>query len=97
MEVNACREPIEHGMVSRRVDADVYKRQSIKEDGTAYHELLLVHVNNCLAINHDPKLIMELKSEKYELKNGTYRNQRRWSMLSNKYVRAAVETLDHCW
>jgi hypothetical protein len=60
------------GWESTRVDSDVYRRKCRKEDGTSYHELLLVYVDDCMAVSHDPKAIMESISGEYELKDGTY-------------------------
>ncbi|KAL7474915.1 hypothetical protein ACHAW6_000858 [Cyclotella cf. meneghiniana] len=84
----------------------VYRRRGVKPNGENNWELLLVYVDDCLAVSHDPELTMlkiELKDdkfgtlesylgagiEKFTLPDGT----EAWSMKSDKYCKAAVETV----
>ncbi|KAL7523049.1 hypothetical protein ACHAWF_000341, partial [Thalassiosira exigua] len=55
-----------------RVDGDMYYRKNLKPDGTLYYELLLVYVDDVLAISHDPKKIMEAIGKSFEIKNDEY-------------------------
>ncbi|KAL7529247.1 hypothetical protein ACHAWF_002905 [Thalassiosira exigua] len=41
-------------------------------DGTLYYELLLVYVNDVLAISHDPENIMDTMMKRFEIKNDEY-------------------------
>ena len=51
----------EMGFSSSKADADVWMRPSTKLNGFEYYEYLLVHVDDVLAISHDPKpLIKEI-------------------------------------
>ncbi|KAL7539628.1 hypothetical protein ACHAWF_006464 [Thalassiosira exigua] len=43
-----------------------------KPDGTIYYELLLVYVDDVLAISHDPEKIMETIGKRFEIKNDQY-------------------------
>ncbi|KAL7527793.1 hypothetical protein ACHAWF_002307 [Thalassiosira exigua] len=55
-----------------RVDGYMYYRKASKPDGTPYYELLLVYVDDVLAISHDPKKIMETIEKRFEIKNDEY-------------------------
>ena len=44
------------GFKSSRVDPDMYYRRNTRDDGSAYYKLLLVYVDNELAISHVPKI-----------------------------------------
>ncbi|KAL7528644.1 hypothetical protein ACHAWF_002640 [Thalassiosira exigua] len=50
----------------------MYYRKSSKPDGTLYYELLLVYVDDVLAISHDPEKIMETIGKRFEIKNNEY-------------------------
>ena len=41
-------------------------------DGYSYWSYMLVYVNDCLAVHHDPGPVMEALSSCYKLKNDTY-------------------------
>ena len=58
--------------VPSRVDSDMYYRRSRKPDGTEYYELLLVYVDDVLAISHDPGAIMKMIGKRFEIKNDEY-------------------------
>ena len=45
--------------VPSKLDSDLYYRRSRKPDGTEYYQLLLVYVDDVLAISHDPRAIMK--------------------------------------
>lgn len=51
------------------VDPDLYYRKAERPDGTLYYELLLVYVDDVLAISHNPLSIMEGISSHFEIKN----------------------------
>ncbi|KAL7477925.1 hypothetical protein ACHAW6_003714 [Cyclotella cf. meneghiniana] len=80
------------GWIPTRVNRDVYRRRGIKPNGENYWELLLVYVDDCSAVSHDPKLTMlkiGASIEKFTLSDGTEES----SMKSDKYCKAAVETM----
>ena len=96
--------------IPTRVDADVYRRESKKANGEAYYELLLVYVDDCMVVSHDPEKTMKAIGEIYELKDDSYGppeaylgaviekftlpdGSEAWSMRSDKYCKAAVETV----
>ena len=98
------------GWIPTRVDSDVYRRRAVKPSGENYWELLLVYVDDCLVVSHDPKSTMMKIGEIYELKDGKYGapesylgagiekftlldGTEAWSMNSDKYCKAAVETV----
>ena len=91
-------------------DPDMYYRKNVHNDGTEYYELLLVYVDDVLAISHDPKAIMEMIGKGFDLKNDEYGPPKTylggdiekfmlpdgtyaWSIMSNSYVKAAVNTV----
>ncbi|KAL7535630.1 hypothetical protein ACHAWF_005219, partial [Thalassiosira exigua] len=55
-----------------RVGRDMYYRKSSKPDGTLYYEILLVYVDNVLAISHDAEKIMETIGKRFKIKNDEY-------------------------
>lgn len=98
------------GFKPTRVDPDVYIRKNHKADGVPYYEIVLVYVDDVLAVSSDPEKIMRAIGEEYELKDGEYgqpeiylgagiekfqlpSGKEVWSMTSEKYVKAAVETI----
>ncbi len=60
------------GFKSSRADPDMYYRRNAQNDGSAYYELLLVYVDNVLAISHDPKKITEKIGMRFKIKNDEY-------------------------
>ena len=91
-------------------DPDMYYRKNVHNDGTEYYELLLVYVDDVLAISHDPKSIMEMIGKGFDLKNDEYGppttylggdvekfilpdGTSAWSIMSNSYVKGAVDTV----
>ncbi|KAL7550233.1 hypothetical protein ACHAWF_013472 [Thalassiosira exigua] len=101
-----------HKFTPSCVDGDMYYRKASNPDGTLYYELLLVYVDDVLAISHDPKKIMETIEKHFEIKNEKYgppttyldgqlerftipgTNESPWSLLSTKYVKAAVANVE---
>ncbi len=53
------------GFVPSTIDPDIYYRKNITPEGIAYYELLLVYVDDVLAMSHDPKAIMNIIGEKF--------------------------------
>ena len=60
------------GFKSSRVDPDMYYRRNMRQDGSAYYELLLVYVDDVLAISHNPEAIMKAIGKTFEIKNNEY-------------------------
>ena len=61
----------EMGFVPTMADPDVWRRKNVKPNGQYYYELMLVYVDDCLAVSHDPQNIMDVLSKSYELKKGS--------------------------
>jgi hypothetical protein len=59
------------GFDDTSVDPDVYRRKNRKPNGEEYYELLLVYVDDCLVVSHDPGAVMKKLGEYYELKEGS--------------------------
>lgn len=97
------------GFTSTRIDPDVYIRKGSKPNGFKYYEMLLVYVDDCLVVSHDPEKIMIDIGKEFEIKNGEYGapefylgagiekynvdGEEYWSMKSDKYVKNAVQTV----
>ncbi len=56
------------GFVSTIADPDVWIRPATCKDGYDYYEMLLVYVDNVLAISHEPKVLIDAIGEYYKLK-----------------------------
>ena len=94
---------------STRVDADVYRRKARKPDGGYYYELLLVYVDDCLLVSHDPNSVMKKIQERFDLKDGfgepkvylgaetvkhqTANGTMAWGLKSTQYVKNIVATI----
>ena len=53
-------------------DSDMYYRRNKTSDGRTYYELLLVYVDDVLALSHDPGGIMKQIGTSFEIKNDEY-------------------------
>ena len=53
-------------------DAGIYYRKNILSNGGYYYKLLLVYVENVLAISHVPDLIMEMVGMRVEIKHDAW-------------------------
>lgn len=65
---------IESGLkfIPTKVDNDVYIRKNTRNDGTPYYEMLLVYVDDCLCVSHDPEKVMKEIGDEFEIKDGNY-------------------------
>ena len=59
------------GFTPTQADPDIYRCPAQKPDGTKYYELLLVYVDDILAVSHDPKAIIDHIGTVYEIKAGS--------------------------
>jgi hypothetical protein len=57
--------------VSTIADPDVWIRPAAREDGYDYYEMLLVYVDDVLAIAHEPKVLIDAIGEYYKVKPGS--------------------------
>ena len=57
------------GFTPSQADPDVWLRPGIREDGSTYWEMILCYVDDVLAINEDPKRILERIQNKFKLKD----------------------------
>ncbi|KAL7574019.1 hypothetical protein ACA910_015599 [Epithemia clementina (nom. ined.)] len=91
-------------------DGDVYIRASKKADGFEYYEMLLVYVDDVIAVSHRPGEIIESIAQLYRLKDkpgapeiflGADIKQwdlpdgkRCWAMSAGTYLKRALATVD---
>lgn len=59
------------GFTNSRADADVWRRPKTRPNGAPYYELLLVYVDDILAIGVEPNRTLEEIGKEYELKAGS--------------------------
>jgi len=59
------------GFTSTTADPDVWIRAAVREDGFEYYEMVLVYVDDCLAISEKPQLVIESIGEFYKVKPGS--------------------------
>jgi hypothetical protein len=74
------------GFVSTIADPNVWIRPEARKDGHEYYEMLLVYVDNVLAISHEPKVLIDAIGEYYKVKPGSDKEP-------NIYLGANVEKL----
>ena len=60
------------GFTPTRIDPDVYYRKSIRPDGDAYYEYMLVYVDDVLAISLNPTEIMVEIGKHFTIKDNKY-------------------------
>ena len=53
-------------------DPDVWMKPQVNKEGYSYWSYMLVYVDDCLAVHHDPGPVMEDLKSRYKLKNDTY-------------------------
>ena len=53
-------------------DPDVYMKAKCTKEGFEYWSYMLVYVDDCLLIDHDPGPVMEELKKEYSLKNDAY-------------------------
>ncbi len=56
------------GFVSTTDDPDVWIRAAVRDDGFEYYEMLLIYVDDILAISHQPKVLIDAIGEYYKVK-----------------------------
>jgi hypothetical protein len=74
----------DNGFVSTIADPDVWIQPAAREDGYEYYEILLVYVDDVLAISHEPKILIDAIGEYYKVKPGSDKEP-------NTYLGANVE------
>ena len=72
------------GYTSRVANLDVWMKTQTNNEGYKYWSYMLVYVDDCLAVHHDPEPFIEELKSRYKLKNDMYGEPRR-------YVGANVE------
>jgi hypothetical protein len=56
------------GFVSTIADPNIWIRPAARDDGYEYYEMLLVYVDDVLAISHEPKVLIDAIGEYYKVK-----------------------------
>ena len=59
-------------------DPDVWMKPQVNKEGYSYWSYMLVYVDDCLAVHHDPGPVMEELKSRYKLKNDTYGEPERY-------------------
>ena len=62
----------EIGYTSCVADSNVWMKPQTNKEGYKYWAYMLVYVDDCLLVHHDPGLVMEELKSRYKLKNDTY-------------------------
>ena len=62
----------EMGYTSCRADPDVYMKKQCDKEGNKYWSYMLVYVDDCLLVHHDPGPTMDDLKRRYSLKNDAY-------------------------
>ena len=91
-------------------DPDVWIRPAVKADGFEYYEMVLVYVDDIFAISDSPTKTLEQIQEEFKFKNDEiappdmylgskiefqqFNGVECWTMLSDKYVNAAIENVE---
>jgi hypothetical protein len=60
--------PSDIGFVTTIADSDVWIQPAACEDGHKYYKMLLVYVDNALAISHELKVLIDAIGEYYKIK-----------------------------
>jgi hypothetical protein len=56
------------GFVSTTADPDVWIRAAVRDDGFEYYKMLLIYVDDILAVLHQPKVLIDAIGEYYKVK-----------------------------
>jgi hypothetical protein len=56
------------GFVSTTADPDVWIQAAVRDDRFEYYEMLLIYVDDILAVSHQPKLLIDAIGEYYKVK-----------------------------
>ena len=101
------------GFISCLADADVWRKEASKPDGTRYYEYILTYVDDCLVVSMNPDGIIQRleKDFGYRLKDveeprrylGAMINKydmgknQTWSMSAELYLKRALEEVENKW
>ena len=66
------------GYTSCITDPDVWMKPQTNKEGYKYWSYMLVYVDDCLALHHDPGPVMEELKSRYKLNNDTYGEPKRY-------------------
>ena len=66
------------GFTPSTADGDMYYRKNKMPSGAEYYELLLVYVDDVLAVSHDPGAIMKMIGMRFEIKNDEWGPPKRY-------------------
>ena len=99
------------GFVLTRADPNIWRRPAIKEDGFEYYEYVLCYVNDILTMCHKASDVLKAIQTIFKLKDDRIEPPdmylgatlsimdddgiQGWCMSSDKYVKAAVENVEH--
>ena len=66
------------GFTPSSADGDMYYPKNKMPSGAEYYELLLVYVDDVLAVSHDPGTIMKMIGMRFEIKNDEWDPPKRY-------------------
>ncbi len=81
----------DHGYLLCKADPDVWMKPKTKPDGFKYWSYILVYTDDILAVDHDPKSIMDYLASRYTLKPGSVQEPELYlgSQVSKFYIEGA--------
>jgi hypothetical protein len=79
------------GYSSCKADPDVWMKPKVKPDGFKYWSYVLVYTDDILAIDHEPKVVMDYLASRYTLKPGSVKEPDQYlgSQVSKFYIDGA--------
>ena len=99
------------GYKPTEADPDVWMRRAVKPSGEEYWAYMLIYVDDCLHIHHDPDIDMTVLNGFYRLKDGVQSPDRylganlekvqledgstAWSMTCVDYLKGAIRNVDN--
>ena len=89
----------DHGYASCKADPDVWMKPKTKPDGFKYWSYILVYTDDILAVDHDPKSVMEYLASRYTLKPGSVQEPELYlgSQVSKFYIEGAEDPEKPRW
>ena len=78
-------------------DNDVYRKPSIDKSGNPYYEYMVVYVDDCICVSHDPKRYMDSLAKIYRLREVKIPDKFLGSNIRSWKYRDDEGVEKHCW
>ena len=87
------------GYASCKADPDVWMKPRVKPDGFKYWSYVLVYTDDILALDHEPKVVMDYLASRYTLKPGSVKEPDQYlgSQISKAYIDGAEDPEKPRW